>query len=391
MIALPVLLVASASCAAARGVVTATSVKSVFAQHENVATYTSVGVSRHAAGSPTFAVAAYLNPPEFVEVFNVDGSLAWTFNNGSATYLVDSARHAEAAGLPIDTFAALITDSGATLSGFSSTGGGTQAWSTTLPGCSTDGGGGTYIGLEAADAGNRVAFLCRFAGAPATARAYALDGQSGAVLWFFDLGPTIQAGQGDIQITADGSWVLFVNENGQPTPNTATAYVLNGATGAQRGANITVPFFITAAISDSGDYVAVGDDGFLHLLAWEADIGAYTDAPTPRLTPPQGAEGWIPWDLQMSTGSDSDEYVICGAISGDVYTVQVTAWGVVNGSQILNWVSATNADKLQENPSLRADGAYIGVSLWGDNGNDPTVVLLKVGAENPVFNFTSPG
>jgi len=31
------------------------------------------------------------------------------------------------------------------------------------------------------------------------------------------------------------------------------------------------------------------------------------------------------------------------------------------------------------------------VSLWGDNGNVPTVVVIKVGQPTPVFEFVSPG
>ena len=258
----------------------------------------------------------------------------------------------------------------------------------TLPGCSTDGGGGTYTGLQASGTGDRVAFLCHHSpapGSPATARVYLIGGQSGHITWSYDLGTSVQAGQGQVQITQDGAFVLFVNEGGKPTPNSATAFVLDGATGTLRD-QIAIPFFITAAISDSGDYVAVGDDPAVHVFLWDATTSKYK--PAYDVTPPGGA--WIPWDLCMTTGGDGDEMLVVGAISGDVRTVQVTTWSVVGGTQVINWVSQTNA-KLQENPTLRADRDYVGVALWGDAGELPTVVLLKKGSDVPIASFITPG
>ena len=337
----------------------------------------------------TFGVASYLNQPEFIEFYDETGALLSSYANGTGWYGVDMARHIEspAAGR-VDSFGIHVADdgSGATVLGFASASASAgPAWSTLLPGCSLDGGGGTYVGFEASDSGARVAVQCY---QNATAGVVALDGQTGAVLWHYALGQGVKAGQGQVQITGDGAWVLLVNEQGVPTPNSATAYVINGATGVLRGA-VPIPFFITAAISDSGNYLAVGDNGLVHLYEWDAASSRYAPSQAaPVITPPGS---FLPWDLQMSTGPDAGEFLILGCISYDVMTVQVTAWGVVNGTLIHTWQSATNTDKLQENPSLRADGAYIGVSLWGDSGNTPTVVLLRVGTPAPIFHFTSPG
>jgi hypothetical protein len=151
----------------------------------------------------------------------------------------------------------------------------------------------------------------------------------------------------------------------------------------------------------------------------------------------------LQWDLQMSTGTDAEELVIAGCISGDVRTVQVrsclcrllgafcpadsdtgneanavlpcvfcqvSAWSLVGGALRTNWVSQTNPSfqvrirpracppcfcarvrdfqhllrviglRTQENPTVRADGPYIAVALWGDVGGDaPTTVLLVAG------------
>lgn len=364
----------------------------VFNQSEAASIYDAVGTTVK-AGVPYFAVADGLNAPYFAEVYNgATGALAWSFANGTGTYLLDVARHAESAGLPVDTFVAIVSGTGTTdntmLYGFQASGSGTPAWQTALPGCTTDGGGGTYTGMQASDDGSTLAFLCHVTTTqPATARAYSVNGQTGAVNWMYDLGTNVQAGQGQIQVTASGSYVLFVNEGGKPTPNTADAYILT-ASGTLRD-HITIPFFITAAISDSGDYVVVGDDPAVHVWKWAGT--AY--APAYDLQPPVNAsapQSWIPWDMTMSTGSDATEMLVVGYISGDVLSVQVSAWRVATQALVTNYVTAKNP-KLQENPTLRADGDYIGVSLWGDAGELPTVALLKAGSNATLFTYVSPG
>ena len=66
----------------------------------------------------------------------------------------------------------------------------------------------------------------------------------------------------------------------------------------------TSSFFITAAISDSGNYVVVGDDGPVHVWEWAADVGAWS--PAFDLTPPPVAPGgWIPMRPWVSGTSAS--------------------------------------------------------------------------------------
>ena len=192
--------------------------------------------------------------------------------------------------------------------------------------------------MEASDSGSRVAVQCHHTAATPTARVYSIAGQTGAVEWYYDLGPGVQAGQGQVQISTDGEWVLFVNEQGKPTPNTAEAFVLDGATGKLRD-SVVIPFFITAALSDTGDYLAVGDDPAVHVFKW--DSGANKYAAAFDVTPPPG-KGAIPWDVQMSTGSDATEMVIVGYIAGDVKAVQVAAWGLESQQLQVNWDSATS-------------------------------------------------
>jgi hypothetical protein len=119
----------------------ATTVDTIFNISVDGAIFTSASVTRHAGASPNFAVASYLNQPEFIEVFNTS-SVVWSFSQASGTYIADQARHAESAGLTVDTFGAVITSTGTTVYGFSSTGSGVPAWQLPLPGCSSDTGGG---------------------------------------------------------------------------------------------------------------------------------------------------------------------------------------------------------------------------------------------------------
>ena len=363
----------------------------LFNQSEASATYDAVGVSLHGAdpSASTFAAGSWLNPPEFTEIFDYSGSLAWSFNSGPGMYLVDTARHVEADPSvgAVDTFTAVLTfgSAGATLYGHSSTGSSAPLWNVSLPECASDTGGGTYNGLQASDDGASVVFLCH----AATAKVYLLAGQTGAVQWSYDLGSGVKVGQGSVEIANGGAFVLFVNEQGVPTPNTAEAYVLDAGTGLLRD-NITIPFFITAAISDSGDYVVVGDESSAHVWLFDAATARY--APAYDLVPPSGPQGWIPWAIVMSTGSDAQEMIVLGCIAGDVLSVQVSAYALVGGALQTNWVSQKNT-KLQENPSLRADAGYIGVALWGDAGEAgyPTVVLLKAGSNSTLFSYTTPG
>jgi hypothetical protein len=268
------------------------SAKLIFNQSEPTSVYTSVGTTVLSNGKPYFAVADGLNPPKFVSVFDGAGSLVWSFSNGTGDFLVDTARHAEGQDNgPVDVYVATcLPGAGCTLFGRTSATD-TTRWSLILPECSVNVEGGTYINMEASDSGNRVAFLCHFSDPQgvATARVYLVGGQTGHITWSYDAPG--KAGQGQVQITASGSYVLFVNEQGVPTPNTAEAFVLDGATGVLRD-NVTIPFFITAAISDSGDYIVVGDEPEVHVWKWDDATSKY--APAYDLSPPGGS--WIPWE-----------------------------------------------------------------------------------------------
>jgi hypothetical protein len=361
---------AAAALLAARSTsaASAAAAKLLVNESEQYSIYSSVGTTV-VDGKPLFAFADGLNAPVFADLFDgLSGSLVWSFTNttgttGTPTFLVDTARHCEPGSGPAgaaDVFVAVFDGAGASVYGLSSASATADPlWAVSLPGCGENIEGGTYIMMEAADSGSLVAIQCHHSGTPATARVYAIAGQTGIVKWSYDLGPSVQAGQGNVQVSTDGAFVLFVNEQGTPTPNTATAFVLDGATGKLRG-SVIIPFFICAAISDDGAWLAVGDDPAVHVFTW--DGSKYNSAFD--VNPPPGL-GAIPWDVQTSAGPDADEMLVVGYISGDVKSVQVAAWSLASQALVVNWSSKTNS-QLQENPTIRADGNYIGVSLWGD-------------------------
>lgn len=290
--------------------------------------------------SPNFCVADGLNAPKFAECYDASGALTWTFSNASsdADFLLDTARHADGTDAgPVDVFVAACDAAGCVMFGRTSATD-TTRWEVTLPSCGTDGGGGTYTGFQAADDGSAVAFRCYYTGgATPTVRVYLINGLTGSVSWMHDLGTLIKAGQGQIQISASGSRVLLVNEDGVPTPNSAQAYVFDGPTGNLL-TTIQIPFFITAAVSDSGDYVVVGDDPAVHV--WKADATTGVFAHAYDVMPP--SPGFIPWDMTISSGTDASELLVVGYISDDVKTISVGGTALVTGSPALNWTSTTN-------------------------------------------------
>ena len=407
---LPLLLLGLAPAAAATSAAAAAASKQIFHATEPTDVFSSALVSLHPPGAPTFAVAADNGAPYLAVYSGATGALAWRWASPCAGCALSaaSARHAQAdAAAPgrVDLFAIQSGDAGATCEvlGFDSSSGAasgaaTPAWRAVLPGCSAlaqGGSGGTYTGIAASDDGRSVAVLGYGADAPGgnlTARAYLLAGQTGALAWTYDLGARERAGQGDIAIGRD--FVCFINEDSLPNPNSAQMHVLAVATGALR-AEVQVPFFIAGAISDDGQYVAV--QNFTHLLGsepwvlqWSAGTGAYELLHRLAL-PPDGTEYDL-WDISIPAGPAS--YVALGWISAipSALALRVTAHDLASGALLTDW-SAPRNTQLQNNPTLRTDGEYIGVGLWGGDAGAgaPTAVVLRAGRNDTVFSATSSG
>ena len=363
--------------------------------------FNSAGVSLQGLNPPVFTAAAGAT----LYAIHGSGDPAWTWNAPCApagcSLYVDTARHVEPSPTPeelkIDVFG--VTSDPATgcvaygFAGAAATG--EPAWAVTLPGCSSvagEGVGGAYTALQASDSGEALAILgYGLDGATLTARAYLVDGQKGTVRWVFDLGAKEKAGQGDISIGT--RFVAFVNEGGDGgNPNAARVQVLGVADGALRAA-VPLPFFIAAALSDSGDYLVV--QNFTHLKGSEPWVMQWDEASSSygllhRLALPADGTEYDLWDIAMPPGEDS--YVALGWISAIPTALQlrVNAFNLSSGALVTDWHAPPNA-RLQNNPTIRCDGEYIGLGLWGDEGEAPTIVVLGAGREEPIFSATSPG
>jgi hypothetical protein len=157
---------------------------------------------------------------------------------------------------------------------------------------------------------------------------------------------------------------------------------------------VQVPFFIAGAISDDGRYVAV--QNFTHLkgsepwvMEWDAASSAYTLLHRLAL-PPDGTEYDL-WDIAIGTVGTAP-YVALGFISAipSALLLRVAAFDMANGTLLTDW-SAPHNTQLQNNPTIRTDGKYMGLGLWGNNGDAPTAVVLEAGSNEPLFTAVSPG
>lgn len=315
--------------------------KLLWYHNEPVDIYSTAAVSRQTDGV-TFSAATDLNVG-YVDVFNLktpNGTALFSYipATGAAVF-VDMARHASGlAQQPvIDTFVLWTTSNGTCfVNGFYSDGpkaSGTPAWTTRIDNCNANEGiGAAYTCFEASDDGSLLVLQGYGKDARsgnATASAWGIAGQSGAQLWQYDLGLAEGAGQGDIAVTPDGSWVAYVNQaagtshcppgpGGRPNPNCAQMHVLDGKTGKLRGAQeVQIPFFIAAAISDSGAHVIVqnwtdpqwsGLQGTV--LTWNPSSNAYEA--TGLLAPKSDGLEYDIWDMQSSTLADGTEIAILG-------------------------------------------------------------------------------
>ena len=231
--------------------------------------YGSAGVARNRAGA-TFAVGTDSGSSQYVDVVTSAGKVAFRVTpsapcNGGCSLFVDQARHSAPAdpGAPaVDVFVLEVGAGNCTVMGYVSSGPGatgSPAWTTSIDNCNAgEGTGGTYNCFAATDDGSMAVLQAyhKIGGNRQRAAAYAFDGQSGKLKWDYDLKVEV-AGQGDIWVSEpDGAFVAFINEDGDPTPNSAQMHVLLGASGDLR-AEVQMPFFIAGDISNDGSYIAI--------------------------------------------------------------------------------------------------------------------------------------
>lgn len=240
---------------------------------------------------------------------------------------------------------------------------GNAVWTYNIPSCSANlETGGTYVSLQASDDGSTLAFAgYELMGSnPVNASVWVFDAPTGKLRYKF--ADTSKPLQGLVQVTASGSYVLFVNE-----PN---LYILDGKTGAVRGGvPLQVPYFIPATVSDDGSIVATSNGGTVYLWQWQG-----SSYKTVQTLNPTGSEPFYVWDMASSFDDQKQPIVVVGYISADVLQVRVTIFSATSGAVLTDYFTAKNA-KLQNNPTLRADQNYVGLASWGDSDDIPTVMV----------------
>lgn len=389
-----------ATAALASAIAAAQTGKVVWNQNLQYAVYTSASVARHRTNTsggttPTFSAATWLNPPIYVEAYNVSdsGENIWNFQATStqATFQVDMARHTDSIGVgAVDTVAAeanFVPPSSCNVYAFASTGAranGVPAWNFSVPECDV---GLLYdqnLMVDFSDDGSTVAFAAYANGTYSgkivtTARCYVFDGQTGRLRFTYDLGPTVAPSDGGVSVSDTGAWVAYTNG--------AQVYVLDGTNGKLRDL-VNLNYGIAAVISATGDYLAAASpsDGFVY--TWNAAQSQYLLNKT--LTPGNGS--WYPESLAISSfdTTANGELVSFGWIDDTALQARITIHSMVTGELLTDFYTVANA-KLQTVPTVRSDRDFTGAIFWGDSGDVPTCMLFKAGSSKPVYGYITPG
>ncbi len=144
-----------------------------------------------------------------------------------------------------------------------------------------------------------------------------------------------------------------------------------------------------AQISDSGDFVAFAGDDQASIYTWDATNMQYALTYNPTVT--NGT--WYSISAALSSdgsGAEDKELVTFSWIDDAALQARATIFSMVDGKLLTDYLTPKNA-QLQTNPTVRMDGDYAGLCLWGDNDDVPTAVVLKAGSTKPIFTYTTPG
>lgn len=297
------------------------------------------------------------------------------------------ARHAvgfDAAAEVVDTIAAgafFVPPSPCNVYGWNSRTTGTPIWTWTLANCDASLLYDEYRMIDVSDDGSTAAFSAFIpnGGSASTPSLTVFDAQTGAVR-FSKGAADAGAGGGTVGLSSKGAFVTWTSETG--------LLVFDGATGAKRD---EIKVEGPNEISDSGLYVASCTENAASVWAFAGGVYALNLSFTPPPVP--ASSTWFCVDVSMSSdgsGAEDAELVSYAWISENVLTARVTTYSLVSGKLLTDWVSSTNS-QLQTNPTVRMDGKYTAVALWGDNDDVPTSIVLSAGSATPVFNFTTPG
>ena len=364
-----------------------------------------------------------------VETFDCtdNGTSIWEFDfpgtppkGDIPTYQVTMARHAVGFGPAaevVDTIAAgafFVPPSPCDVYGWNSQTTNTPVWHYNVPNCDASLLYDEERVIAVSDDGTTAVFSAFIPdGQTSTPALFALDAQTGALL--FQTGAAdAGTGAGTVSVSVGGSFITW---------NTQLGLKVYGRDGALRD---TVASQGPVEASESGAFIGSCTENSAKVFAWDGSSGSYLLNQT--FTPPASpaSDTWFCVDVALSSdgsGQEDTELVSYAWISGDVLTARVITCAclrvptppppphthtrnfvpslslpphlhtdsLVTGKVVIDWTSQTNS-KLQTNPTIRMDGNYVGVALWGDQDDTPTAVVLSTAAgATPVFTYTTPG
>lgn len=351
--------------------------------------YTTASIVRHAVGAPSFVAATWLTTPVLVEAYNTSdsGGAQWEFEgcgHVDSAFWATTARHAErpAPGAArVDTLAVeteALPPAGVVVRAFDSqAAGGAPAWAFNVSASAQP------ASIDMSDDGSTAAFAGWLwdASANISSWLYVWDAQTGALR--FSLREPLARG-GPCTLSGSGAWVAWTQGD--------SVAVVDGAAGAQRGSSLAMGWNTQAQISDDGNTVVFAGQQEAQIWHWNSTTSDGSLAH--RIQPPDEA-AWFSDSSALASNSaafgDVAAFGFLGAGELQARVLVCAASGARSGQLLVDYTTPKNA-KLQTNTYLRVNGDYVGVALWGDQNDAPTVVLLKAGAgDAPLFSFVTPG
>ena len=377
--------------AAATAVVTsaAPTAELIWTQSTAAATYTTASIVHHnttQGATPSFVAATWLNNPIEVEAYNTSDNGAaplWAFQGCGHTdsaFWATTARHSQrqgGVGARADTLAVetqALPPATLVVSAFDSTSpsGGSPLWNYSFE-------TGQVASIDMSDDGSTAAIaLWQWnAAGVISSWLFVFDAQTGAVR--FSVQEPLARG-GPCTLSGSGAYIAWTQGD--------SVAVIDGASGSQRGSLVSVGWNTEAQISDSGDTLVVlgKEDGGIYL--WNATLGDYSLALT--IVPPDDAAWYSDSSSLASNSAAYGDVAAFGFLGSGALQARVLIYAAATGALLTDYTTPLNA-KLQTNTYLRSDGDYVGVALWGDQDDVPTVALLKAGVAAPLFTYTTPG
>ncbi|MFG0253095.1 MAG: WD40 repeat domain-containing protein [Phycisphaerales bacterium JB038] len=309
------------------------------------------------------ALGTYLNPPKEAQLIPLigDGTPDWTFAGNN--FKVAASRDG-------NVIAGLDDDGSQKLTVYKwSPGSGTPDWSYSIPGLASP---GSYRSIVVSPDGSRIAVLVTQQDTT-TARVYYFDSSSSTPLGFQDAG-TGYFGR-NLSMSADGSYIAFIG--------LATVYVIDV------DAN-TIRYSVSAGASN--DPVAISGDGNWLAYGWSTMYMRQWDGSAYNIAWTKSGGGKY---LKSCAFSDDSSTFAAGWYPTTYLQNRIDCHDPASSTPVWSYTYAAGSGGLQDIPgdlALTADGSYLAVASWGDQGNtNPELHVFDTSDGSVAFTIDTPG